>query len=382
MEKGQQLRVAVLSATLGTLDASGLGRDEALARIDHNTGNLAFQHAVGLHVAGPVDLVDWIDPPDEVRERFDVIVIPEANAANPHRDFADRAAWIERCDRPVVVVGLGAQAASSGDDVSLTPGTVAYLRALSERTEVLGVRGEFSAATLARIGVSNTLVMGCPSNFIAPNATLGSDLEPRYAAAVGRVTVAAGSTLRHLKSVERQLYRWMARSGGLWFPQSGPALELWPGWGGWSDTAYRKVRDYVTPLAQRPLRRGEFDDVVSRRLRVLLDVPAWMNELRTCDAAFGTRFHGNMLAFQAGVPTVVLSHDARTAELCDTIGVPHVPADRLASYASPERLLRSIGFAGVEFDERRRHLAGRYRSVLAAGGIVTTEHLDRIASVG
>ena len=51
MEKGQQLRVAVLSATLGTLDASGLGRDEALARIDHNTGNLAFQHAVGLHVA-------------------------------------------------------------------------------------------------------------------------------------------------------------------------------------------------------------------------------------------------------------------------------------------------------------------------------------------
>ena len=79
MEKGQQLRVAVLSATLGTLDASGLGRDEALARIDHNTGNLAFQHAVGLHVAGPVDLVDWIDPPDEVRERFDVIVIPEAN---------------------------------------------------------------------------------------------------------------------------------------------------------------------------------------------------------------------------------------------------------------------------------------------------------------
>ena len=207
-------------------------------------------------------------------------------------------------------VSGGAQAASSGDDVSLTPGTVAYLRALSERTEVLGVRGEFSAATLARIGVSNTLVMGCPSNFIAPNATLGSDLEPRYAAAVGRVTVAAGSTLRHLKSVERQLYRWMARSGGLWFPQSGPALELWPGWGGWSDTAYRKVRDYVTPLAQRPLRRGEFDDVVSRRLRVLLDVPAWMNELRTCDAAFGTRFHGNMLAFQAGVPTVVLSHDA------------------------------------------------------------------------
>ncbi|MEI2816247.1 MAG: polysaccharide pyruvyl transferase family protein [Microthrixaceae bacterium] len=300
MEKGQQLRVAVLSATLGTLDASGLGRDEALAVDRSQHGQLGLP-ACGRAPRGRTGRPGRLDRSARrsaraIRRDRD----PRGQRRQPAPGLRGSCPWIERCDRPVVVVGLGAQAASSGDDVSLTPGTVAYLRALSERTEVLGVRGEFSAATLARIGVSNTLVMGCPSNFIAPNATLGSDLEPRYAAAVGRVTVAAGSTLRHLKSVERQLYRWMARSGGLWFPQSGPALELWPGWGGWSDTAYRKVRDYVTPLAQRPLRRGEFDDVVSRRLRVLLDVPAWMNELRTCDAAFGTRFHGNMLAFPGG----------------------------------------------------------------------------------
>ncbi|MBK6669478.1 MAG: polysaccharide pyruvyl transferase family protein [Actinobacteria bacterium] len=143
---------------------------------------------------------------------------PRGQRRQPAPGLGSRA-----CDRPVVVVGLGAQAASSGDDVSLTPGTVAYLRALSERTEVLGVRGEFSAATLARIGVSNTLVMGCPSNFIA--RTQRSVAPPSRAPGGGSHAGIASPQVGGAS-----LYRWMAQRA---CPQSGP--RRW----GWSDTARR-----------------------------------------------------------------------------------------------------------------------------------------------
>ena len=44
--------------------------------------------------------------------------------------------------------------------------------------------------------------------------------------------------------------------------------------------------------------------------------------MRKFDFVVGPRFHGVMLAMQAGIPGGVIAHDSRTLELCQTMGIP------------------------------------------------------------
>lgn len=43
--------------------------------------------------------------------------------------------------------------------------------------------------------------------------------------------------------------------------------------------------------------------------------------------AFGTRFHGNMVAMHNGIPALWVTHDSRTKELTDFLHLPCVPLE-------------------------------------------------------
>ncbi|MEO2045058.1 MAG: hypothetical protein ABGX16_00615 [Pirellulales bacterium] len=54
-------------------------------------------------------------------------------------------------------------------------------------------------------------------------------------------------------------------------------------------------------------------------------MPDWItHNAEAYDFSFGTRFHGNMAAWQAGVPALWLVHDSRTVELCDYLALPYI----------------------------------------------------------
>jgi hypothetical protein len=58
-----------------------------------------------------------------------------------------------------------------------------------------------------------------------------------------------------------------------------------------------------------------------------------MDAMLSFDFAVGARFHGVMLAIQAGVPGGVFAHDSRTLELCQTMGLPvRVPGEVPAGF--------------------------------------------------
>lgn len=68
--------------TIGIIavDPRELGERSLGRRIDavgHNTGNLAFSHAVTSHVAEPISYVSWQDHPKDVAERCRVLVISQ-----------------------------------------------------------------------------------------------------------------------------------------------------------------------------------------------------------------------------------------------------------------------------------------------------------------
>lgn len=77
---------------------------------------------------------------------------------------------LEQYSKPIVVFGLGVQAASTRlEDVSLPDEAIELMQFLSSKTNALGVRGPFTKLVLEELcSVTNAYVTGCPSLFARP----------------------------------------------------------------------------------------------------------------------------------------------------------------------------------------------------------------------
>ncbi|MGY0004755.1 polysaccharide pyruvyl transferase family protein, partial [Micromonospora sp. I033] len=145
--------------------------------IGKNSGNLVFSHAAHKLLATstaeitPSRLRANPRDADEINEKYDVFVIPLANAFR--RDYADRllamTRLIERLKIPVVVLGVGVQTDVDGNREYLRPideAVTAFCRAVLDRSHSIGVRGEVTESYLRTLGFSAVEQIGCPSMFL------------------------------------------------------------------------------------------------------------------------------------------------------------------------------------------------------------------------
>ena len=79
--------------------------------------------------------------------------------------------FIKKMNKQLVVLGVGAQA--TFDEMkpkeyvkNLEPELIKYMRVLSDYSESIGVRGEFTADVLKELGIKNVSVVGCPTWFV------------------------------------------------------------------------------------------------------------------------------------------------------------------------------------------------------------------------
>jgi acyl-CoA synthetase (AMP-forming)/AMP-acid ligase II len=94
-----------------------------------NTGNLAFIYAVLSHLQNEVTLLPWHASPEQY-EAVDIIVIPCANQLGKHTDLGRHAELLRKSGKPVVAIGLGAQAEVLGSDIELTEGTATWVETI------------------------------------------------------------------------------------------------------------------------------------------------------------------------------------------------------------------------------------------------------------
>jgi Polysaccharide pyruvyl transferase len=381
------VRVGILSATLGHVPNSFLmPTAEALeVAAGRNTGNLAFRYAVTQHIASPKVHVPWGADPGWVRAECDLLVIPSSNQANPGTDFSHGADFLEAVDLPCLPLGLGAQAPDLGAEVAFPPGTHRYLRSLSERSRQIGVRGDYTADVLAKAGVRNTVVIGCPSNFINTLSTLGAVIERKLRHGVfTRLVVTAGDLTPAHRKLERKLFAWLLSGEGAYVCQSHPGLvslarnrleEV-------TKDEADQIRRYLQtrPLRLRP--RSKFLATARQEFRVFFDAGAWLERLASFDLAVGVRFHGNLLAVQAATPGVCIYHDARTQELCGTTALPSVSVKDFMSARRPRDLVEVTAFDGSGFDKKRATLAREYRTLLVGSGVGVNDHLTKLTRPG
>ena len=343
-----------------------------------NTGNLAFRYGLASH-GRDVLFSHWDAPVQELRAAADVLLLPLANQLGPHTDLGHLADRIEDIGLPVVGIGLGAQAASAGVDVSLTEGTERWLRTMiahapSDRPNV-GVRGAYTQAQIARLGLGDKVsVTGCPSNFINMHDDLGKKLAERFAATPQQVAVTAGIPwIPRLRELEHSLAQLATDTGGAYVVQHGKEmLHLARNeFDVLGEERLELCRDYIRP----ELDLAAFRAWCRHNAYAFFDVPGWMDFLQRFDFVVGTRFHGAMLALQAGVPAGVIAHDSRTFEMCTTMGVPVRMDTDVEGALTAERLPELFPFDADAYLEKRRTLHGAYSQILLDAQIDTVDPL-------
>ena len=368
------MKVALIAPQMWVHESYCRSSDHLFRKSGANTGNFAFVHALWSHLSPHVEIFPWEASPEMMRERCDIIVMACANQLGPHSNLEQLAITFERAKLPILAIGLGAQARELGATVELTAGTRRWLDVVAAHAPAnapnIGVRGEFSRQQVEHNGQRDrAMVTGCPSNLINPDPSLANRIDERHRLGrVERVAVPAG--LHHwvkLAKIERVLVDIVEQTSGLYIAQSEIDMIRMAraDWDNMDDATFHSLRNYVRP----GLSDDDFRLWCKRHATCFIDAASWMESMRTFDFVAGPRFHGVMLAMQAGTPGGVIAHDSRTLEMCETMIIPvRMHDDMPASFAASD-LPSLFEFEAAAYDRRRSELANRYVDMLTAAGI-------------
>jgi hypothetical protein len=255
---------------------------------------------------------------------------------------------------PVIPFGVGGSAATLAE-IEVGDETRQMIRALHERCRTSAARDPHAAAVLARAGVRNFTMTGCPVLFWArtPQLPLPAAVARR------RIVVTARNWLMH---------RW-------------PDAVDHP-------VQVALLRRILTHFADRDIVfavHEEFDRNLVERLNIpreiVLDTddPSDYLELYSDprNVVFAMRLHAGMLSVANGVPAVFVGHDTRTYSFCRMLGMDYIELfgedciDR--SIAALEQCLEGGGTPPPEARERFTALRTEMAHFLAANDLAPAQ---------
>lgn len=286
-----------------------------------NSGNLIFLESAYklLNTRDTEITLDRFAPDkigaDVINERFDVYVIPFANAFRSTfvEQLARYASVIEKLKIPVVVLSVGYQGKLpyvSGESRPIDDGVRRLVKAVLDRSGSIGVRGEITQDFVKKLGFSDVEVIGCPSMFLNGDQLSITKKTPTLErdARIGVNITARVTPMGPIVTSNMERYPNLE-----YIAQDKDALRLLL-WGYGS----KHIAD-PSPLPvhlSHPLIRDD-------RTKFFVDPWPWLDHMRETDFVFGTRIHGNITALLAGTPGYVFAHDSRTLELARYFEIPH-----------------------------------------------------------
>lgn len=311
-------------------DTALMTSQEVFSKSSKNVGNLAFNYAVEKMLRKDkrekLPTIPWETDVEIINKLEGVGVIPLANQIGQHLDLAHFSKKFEKIDKKLLGVGLGAQGSINYDIPTIPKGSIDWIEqlVLHGGGEVnITTRGEFTQKVLAHYGFEGkTISLGCPSLFINSNPSLGKKLEVAYNnTEFSKIAIAAGHPAWHgLRKNERSLIEIMRKFNGDYIVQADPNMIAMSrnAWSEVNPEFLEKLRCYICP----ELNKKEFILFARNKFISFFNITAWMEYLRRYDFIVGSRFHGVMLAIQAGVPGLCIAHDSRIRELCEKSKIP------------------------------------------------------------
>ncbi|WP_164985192.1 polysaccharide pyruvyl transferase family protein [Ammoniphilus sp. CFH 90114] len=325
-----------------------------------NTGNLYIGYAVNnlFNTKKSFSIWNSLSESDveEIRASSDIIVMGASNFINQSTNFQIPAENLQKLKLPIIVLGIGAQAPSdSVKEINLTSGTRNFLHQISEHSVSIGVRGEYTAELLNNMGIKNTTIIGCPTyylnrdiNFTVKMSSIKNieDLRPLlnytdvkqkcdekiFKYAFNNKIDVVGQT----EYVEEYWMRGMDINADNLLVSSKESVK---------ENQYKKIIGTSVETIK---------DYFKKHFYQFYDIDQWTEQIKEYNFLFGTRFHGNMIAVQNGIPALLVAHDSRTKELAEYCNIPFVEARNLLGDIDLVKLYSETNYSKFNFEYSRK----------------------------
>ena len=314
----------------------------ALETSGNNTGNILFTNSVFSHLALSKNIgFNFYENICKINVHSNYVVIPAANWIIKSIDFGFLAEQLKQVTRPICCVGLGAQIKIS-ETKDLHSGTIDFLKVLSQKSSLIGVRGKKTEEILKGMGIPNVLVVGCPSIFPKLQPITRLDLLPVQDKSRLSISFTRYSTkdpdpnscqqkLAHLAAAFSDSIVLQSEEAEIRYLEN-PDAETVP----WLCSYYN-------------INESELPRLVSK-LQFFNSQESWVQFHRdNTDFTISSRIHGCVASLLAGKPALLLAHDQRTTELAETMGIPQRPIECVANIQTKEDLLNLI--CGLDYTD-------------------------------
>lgn len=310
-------KVAVIGICLEQL--KGRHGLSALEASGHNFGNMLFTNAAYDQIKN-CSHIGFSFNPEKINANYDAILIPAANWINTTQDWGGLGELIKKTNLPVTIMGLGAQLDSLSDYKRIPKGTKNFLTTISDLCHSIGVRGEFTASVLKKLGIKNVDVLGCPSIFSngkLPEIRMnGLNRIKRIGVGPTRYNIPE-ITSSNMYDKQRLLYQFaLNNANSLYFQSEAFEISI-------------LNRDETSDLSKAVKYYGtnseiELIDSIMVKGKYHTHLDQWISDVMKEDIFIGTRIHGVIAATLAGTPAILITHDKRTEELAEAMAVPSI----------------------------------------------------------
>lgn len=365
-----------------------------------NTGNLIFQYAVRQLLSESHDYVNiGVDERYSYQDidinDFSCAIIPAANHFRPNVDWTDFNKFLEKIPIPLLVLGLGIQS-ELNDSISSTilelkknETVVRMAKIFSEKALFIGVRGLLTAEVCKSLGMNNVEITGCPSLLINPSPCLGQIITNKIKkinnSNIKPFAIAAESPYmlmekENKKIIEQQIVNLVIKHKAYYIQQSGGVESINFATASailQNKNLFESFKSIIAPSIK-------FDKLMSYLSvygRVFFSAADWIDFCSFLSFVIGLRMHGSMAALASGIPGIVIKHDSRVSELCDSMHLPNINMAEISS-KSPlqlEDIIDMIKFNPESFDKNRSYMAKRIIDIFSNHNIAYSEKLSNIA---
>lgn len=354
--------------------------------IGNNLGNMLFPYSVARTLMLEDVVIDTMTTAKDfsmsdvkrINETYDCFVLPFANAFRI--SFIDSlrrvTSLIKKLKIPCIVVGVGAQAPVNGEpkNQELDAAVIDFMKAVLQKSNIVGLRGEFTAAYLKKLGFiedKDYTVIGCPSMY-----AFGRKLPEMQ---VKELTPQSSVSTNSKISLPQKFHDFMYRSREAipdyyYIPQVIEEINAMTIGKKYPKSFAKKIPNHF-PLT--------FSDPIYTEGKGVCfsNAQSWIQFLSERDFSFGSRIHGNIAAILAGTPAYIIVSDARIKELVDFHNIPHTMMKELNADTNIFDLHEKADFSKINDGHENRFM--HYLDFLHRNGLETIydDNIDGLEAV-
>lgn len=203
-----------------------------------------------------------------------------------------------------IPISVGTQVHDFKSDFKYHPETLKLLREISDQA-VIACRGYYTAEILNKNGVKNIEVIGCPSLYHRKDPDFKIEkkqLTSNFKTATG---ITPWPNKRMDKNKVKQFFNFVIENKVDFIEQANTA---------WIEVITKSNEAF----------KSKFNDYWNSYSKIFFNIDDWREYARGLDFSFGGRFHGNVIPLLEGIPSLFISIDARTKEMCDYFQFPTI----------------------------------------------------------